>query len=232
MGYRDVVLADRPVIYWPLDQRNAVDGTIQLDHSGNNRHATCSGLGASTNGQGLIPGDRASFGGGDGVAGAAARTSENAPNPGTGDYALEVWVQSNYNDAGYGALADLDPGATGDGILIYTKITNGQLHLWSAGANISTTTAPEVTNGRPHHIVLTRVAGVAYGLIDGKIYGSVASTGTTTPATIGVRRTGTTAIGSVSHLAYYLRGLTERDCLRHYQAGMNLQRRSRTRLTL
>lgn len=112
---------------------------------------------------------------------------------GTGDFTVEMWIYPTANPAnGVGTIVDFRTAETASATVVRIN-SSFQMLVYNGPSNVETTfTSQVVTLNAWHHIAYVRIAGVAYGYINGKLAGSIAITsnlGSSQPAYIGTNLT-------------------------------------------
>lgn len=177
MSYVAAVLADSPLIFWPLTDPS---GTTAEDVSGNARDGTIVGS-PSLASSPVMPGGRnvwhSAFSGGDYV----YRSYELAWTPsGTDDWLYEAWIKlstANTLASSYETLLNLDNNASGDGVDLYVPsnpggaINPGSLRIWVGGVVLQSTAAQNPSgaslyDGKPHHLWVERRSGTVGLYVD------------------------------------------------------------------
>lgn len=166
MAYRDQVLADSPLGYWRL---NEASGTNAADSSGNGNAGTYTGAGVTYSQPGLLlnEGDAAVLF--DGVAGDVNLGNPAAFQIGTGT--LEAIVQTTTKAPGANFRSII-----GKNSAYFMGVDqNGNLVFFDFTTSTARSSGVVITDGLPHHVVLTFQSGVAGGsqlYVDGKAAGS------------------------------------------------------------
>ena len=215
MSYDATVLADSPVVFWPL---NDVSGSTIADSSGNSHPGTITDSIAHTLGQAsILPADSETsiaFVGADIVA-------STVPGPGTGAFALEIWMETT-DSAQPMCLMNYNSGAA----KFYCNAGSPQ---FNCGSN-AITAGTNLHDGNPHHIVAVRrsVAGTMTMLlyIDGASVGTPVadSTDLTTSAPVEAAANGLGnqyfRSGNLQKFAFYNADLPAARITAHYNAGI------------
>lgn len=242
MSYRDVVLADRPRAYWPLDEGT---GTVARDLSGHGYNATYTNTAGFTYAVGSPK-----MAGGRGIV--FASTAYVAPPSGAyqtvTDFSRELWIKTTsvvgqvMLVAQYGAANGEDWWFLNTNSLYEHAMYNGGYIYGPAGALTTGDTTRIAQDGRGHHLVLTRAnAGRVRIYMDGymvsdQVGGTSANTlSGTTAQYIGraIPDNNREFLGTMSDVATYDYALSPGQVLAHYRAGTGFDQgtgRSRARL--
>lgn len=171
--YTATILEDAPAAYWNLDE--AAGATVLTDSSGNGHNGVPSfpTLGASgrvvTAAQfAANEADYASF-------------TQNVGNFGTGDFTVEVWVQTQ-SASGQVLLAKRNSGGHGSFWLLGMNngVPYGELDQDGNATNYNVAAGTQAINdGQWHHVALVRQGNTTSLWVDGILSGSGASPGTT-----------------------------------------------------
>jgi len=92
----------------------------------------------------------------DGVNDWANFPSSSNYNVGTGDFSIFCWMKSN-NKNNYQTILSLDNAANGNGILLYTNVTNGFLRTWVG--NVAQNGSIDITNNAWNYIGIVKFSG-------------------------------------------------------------------------
>lgn len=210
MSYAAEVLVDTPDLYWELEDTSGT--TVPVDSSGNSRDAAIIGTINPGFGQtALFSGLGTSVGlNGTGGSNYIKRAYDSALNVGTGDFALELLVLSNNNTSNYVEVGGRDDAASGNGVIIYLRTGSGYLHVWVAG--VLFVGSKRVSDGAPHHVVVTRISGIVYVYMDRDLQVSGSAPNTTNVGSgfrVGVGDGSyATLNGRTGHWAWYTHGLS------------------------
>jgi hypothetical protein len=222
--YSDYIRNLGPGLYWPLTDGV---GTVARDWSPNGRN------GAYQNTPTL--GVPAIAGGLDGRAVRlngtnqfVQRATDAAFNVGTGDFAVTAWF--DHRSGTTGPIFCRDTGATGNGIIIEVQNSIIPFNCYVAGTHIfywtqgnGTPVGRSLYQTGPHHVLMTRRAGVVYSVIDGNVVlrtaaaGSVQSGGVINVGT----EDGTSWFGGdMEHVAMFTKALSPQQGAEMYRLGM------------
>ena len=124
-------------------------GTTWFDRSGNSNNGTLTNgpTFSSTNGGSIV------F---DGINDWANFPSNSNYNVGTGDFSIFCWIKSS-NKNNYQTILSLDNAANGNGILLYTNVTNGVLRTWVG--NVAQNGSVDITNNTWNYIGIVKISG-------------------------------------------------------------------------
>lgn len=211
------MVADTPAILWPLTE---AAGTTAVDVSGNAYDGGyVNGPTPGTAGFPTVP--LLLDGTNDYV---EEPVYHSALNVGTGDFALECWVQLTNGTGNYVQLMGRDVGASGTGPLIYLNTGTGVLRCYAAGGSANGTT--RVSDGKLHHVVFRRSTGTCTAWLDGVQELSFAAAGSVDVGANARLRIGTVngvylyTAGRVGYAAWYTHTLSDARIAAHYAAGL------------
>ena len=124
-------------------------GTTWFDRSGNGNHGTLTNgpTFSSANGGSIV------F---DGTNDWANFPSNSNYNVGTRDFSIFCWIKSN-NKNNYQTILSLDNAANGNGIILYTNVTNGVLRTWVG--NVAQNGSIDITNNTWNYIGIVKISG-------------------------------------------------------------------------
>lgn len=227
MGYADVILADRPVAYWPLGETS---GVVANDVSGNGRHGTYTGnmtLGApgpltrqGENAAASFPGT--SFDGD------RVDIPDLAPLLVQNSFTFEVWVY--HFDTGERHLLHVwSSGTIGEQLQWWVRPGTQQLLFGglSGGTLSFSPYIPPVNVWRHYAVSFDAPTKVGKLYMDGAVVSSAVQTSAfvapTSVARIGARAGGTSGAGPMkgrmAHFAVYDRALSAEQISLHCRAG-------------
>lgn len=215
------ILADGPSLYWTMLQRDVL-GTTMLDLSGNGFNGSIAGSPAYAS---SIFGRYINF---DGVDDIVSRANDAALNAGTGQYAVECWVQANLPTTNYYGLWSRDAGATGLGPLLYAQISTGATRLWSGSSGTPSVGTKRFTDGGLYYLVHQREATSLHACYINTVLdtGSYQTTAGAVVASSSMLvgswdTTNAKFAGMLVHYAFYVgKSLDANTRARHYQAGL------------
>lgn len=224
-AYDAEVLTDTPAVYW---------AESRIDKSGNGRDAANAhlpSLGAPIVSNGP-PALRFRGRGLDYL----SRAYDAVLDVGTGDAAIEVWVQFENDGHNYVQLAGRDDASTGNGMMLYIEgetnlannpIANGYPRGYAGGSTVEPAASGsgyDLLDGVTYHLVLQRVSGQLQIWLNGTMIVTGAAAGSTN---IGAElRFGRVngayddLIGSANRFAYYTHSLSSGRIGAHYTAGL------------
>jgi hypothetical protein len=217
MGYDTTILADSPTVFWPLDDIVSSNPATIVDDSGNSHMGTLTvNIGCNARQPSLLSADPAAYS--IALLDAEITSPGTVPGPGTGDFALEIWLKTT---------------DTTDQMVVvtFTGTDSASIQLVGGvpyafcGSGGYVTGASGIADGNPHHVVCLRRSGTLYLYVDG------ATTGTPVTNTTDLGKTGTFYCGSTTGGGYYFRSgnlqkvayydvtLTGPKVAYHYAAG-------------
>ena len=221
--YKQVVLADKPVAFWPLDETS---GTVANDLSGNGYNGTYTG--GFTLGLPGIPagGTGAKFDGTTGYVVAPLVTTAVA------SFTLEAWVNFDGATALHGPFVENgDQGngySMGCGSGTYDTAGNDFLSLYEVKSwNLPSTTTPIPTSGWHHCVIVVGANATTTYYLDGAEIGTnannvvLAPAGNTYLATDYLNDADRYFGGILSNCAIYNKVLTAARIQAHYNAGIS-----------
>jgi hypothetical protein len=220
--YAQIILADSPVAYWPLDETS---GTIAYDQSGNGFNGTYAG-GVSLGRPGLPNSTQAAFF--DGISGNV--TLNDVPLTSTTSVTIEGWVNLtgwSSTNTGHGSLLKCG-GNNGYGVGVgadgnsWDSAGNYLIGLYEILSWNPAYPSTQVSITGWHHIVMTIEANSTSSFyLDGILVGTNGNSGIyapTTITTIASDGNGRYLLGEICNVALYNKRLTSAQILAHFNA--------------
>ena len=225
MGYRDVVLADRPSYYYRLGDSNG--STVMRDETR---------TGDGTHNAGTNPGQFALL-----PADASRSTAINSGSThgststgvgaivASGTWSIEAWVRlTSIDGAGYAAILGCSVPGVANGFLMNFTSSLARLAYENTGSNSITGSASIVADRKVHHVVGTRSSSGVFLYVDGTQVATTATPGTAGACTgqaaiVGAyQATSSTGVwdGWISDLAIYSNQLSTAQVQLHYRGGV------------
>jgi hypothetical protein len=216
--YPATVLADAPLIYWPLDE---LSGAVAQDRTANDRDGTYNGCSLGV--PGLLSGATAVFF--DGIDD-YVRSASYILNQATAT--VEAWIRITAAPAGLSLIAGCGTGSTEDKLLHLRG--DGKLYFYAFDGGTQLTSAPSVTVPLNEWVHCVGVADGTnlYAYQNGVQVGTVACGNTFTGyGSANVLVGGETSggnfgdlTGTADEVAFYAGGLSSARVMAHYQAGV------------
>lgn len=194
--YQDMVLADSPLAYWPLNEQS---GTTALDAAG-----SADGVVSGTYTQGNAPLVQE----GTSYDMTTAKVDVAIGASGT-TWSAEVWITPDQL-SGYRALIHQS------GVGLY--LTSSRLSMYFSSDHLSDTT---LIVGTRYHVVLSVNAGAGTWYLNGVADGSVSSVPAFNPTALAANTGGSEYYdGTLDQVAFYQSALTAQQVLDHYNQGI------------
>lgn len=214
-SYLDEVMADDPNFYFRLDDTS----NAAVDSSGNSRTGIVAGSLTVQQPPLITVGKSMTFDGSDDIS-LSTVTADNTPAR-----TYEVWISTTTN-TGTRTIIGRDQSASLKKEVV--QVVSGLLrvlHWRSDGAQDTFTTAVNVADGTPHHVVVVfngATSGTVQIYVDGTqvFSGTYTSSHASTPAfQVGASRSSNRWIGVLDEVAFYPTALTSARIAAHYAAG-------------